>query len=101
MSLRIDTSLYPDAEAPHELCSMGDRIDFIARLCGAWDFGILPDLDVVAELRKPEWREAVRLCRLDTCATYHLLRRWQGLPEVPFLGSLPACVTRDPNLVYL
>lgn len=37
----IDGSLYPDREVPESLDILGDRIDFIARVCGAWDFGVL------------------------------------------------------------
>jgi len=31
----IDGSLYPDEPAPETLTALGDRIDFVARLCGA------------------------------------------------------------------
>jgi len=62
---------------------------------------LLPDVEVVKELRKPEWREAIDACRLLTSPTYHLLREWHGLPPVPFLGSLPATILEDPNLEYI
>ena len=35
----IDGSLYPDTEVPEDLPSVADRVDFLVRLCGAWDFG--------------------------------------------------------------
>lgn len=101
MALRIDGSLYPDEEPPDRLESEGDRIDFIARLCSAWDFGFLPEPATVAELRRPEWRSAVDATRLLTSPTYHLLREWHRLPEVEFLGSLPALVTGDPQLQFV
>ena len=41
--MTIDGSLYPDQEPPRELRALGDRIDYLHRLCAAWDFGILPD----------------------------------------------------------
>lgn len=97
----IDGTLYPDQEPPEALQTLEERIDFIARLCSAWDFGLLPDLEVVKELRKPEWREAIDACQLLTSPTYHLLREWQGLPPVPFLGSIPAYILEDPNLDYV
>jgi len=99
--IEIDGALYPDQEAPQALETLEERIDFVARLCSAWDFGLLPDVEVVKELRKPEWREAIDACRLLTSPTYHLLREWHGLPPVPFLGSLPATILEDPNLEYI
>ncbi len=98
---KIDGALYPDQEPPENLETLGDKIDFVARLCGAWDFGILPDIETVRELRRPEWREAIDACQLLTSPTYHLLRTWQGLPEAPFLGSVPAYIREDPNLEYV
>lgn len=75
----IDGTLYHDVDPPTELCNLADRIDFLARLCSAWDFGLLPREDTIAEVRRDEWREAVEECRLLTSPTYHLLREWHGL----------------------
>jgi hypothetical protein len=55
----IDGALYPDTDVATELHTLADRVDFLARLCAAWDFGLLPDAETVAEIRRPEWREAV------------------------------------------
>jgi len=55
----IDGSLYPDTEIPDDLPTLADQVDFLVRLCGAWDFGILPDWETVEEVRRPEWQEAV------------------------------------------
>ena len=38
----IDGTLYPDTEAPEKLRGLADWVDFVARLCAAWDFGFLP-----------------------------------------------------------
>lgn len=38
----IDGTLYPDTEPPEALETLAERVDFLARLCGAWDFSILP-----------------------------------------------------------
>lgn len=70
----IDGALSPDLDPPAALESLEDRVDFLARLCAAWDFGRLPDPQVVAEVRRPEWRAAVEACRLLTSPTYHLVR---------------------------
>lgn len=45
----LDESLYPDVDPPDALRSLADRIDFLARLCGAWDFGILPEAATVMD----------------------------------------------------
>jgi hypothetical protein len=97
----IDGSLYPDREVPGELRDLGDRVDFIARLCGAWDFGILPLEETVAEVRKESWREAVDSCRLLTSPAYHLLRSWHGLPRLPYLGEPLPYIRDDPHLGFV
>ncbi len=97
----LDGTLYPDVETPEELASLADRVDFVARLCGAWDFGILPYAETVAEMRRPEWRDAVDACRLLTSPPYHLLRRWHGLPELPYLGQRLAYIADDPSLEHV
>jgi len=97
----IDGALYPDREPPVTLHGLADRVDFLARLCAAWDFGLLPDPDVVAEIRRPDWREAVEACRLLTSPVYHLLRSWHGLPPLPYLGQRMAYICDDPNLAFV
>jgi hypothetical protein len=77
------------------------QIDFLVRLCGAWDFGILPHEATVREIRRPQWREAVDECELLTSPTYHLLRQWHGLPPLPYLGDRLAYIRDDPNLEYV
>jgi len=97
----LDGALYPDTAPPASLPALGDRVDFLVRLCGAWDFGVLPELATIDEIRKPEWREAVDMCRLLTSPTYHLLRTWHGLPALPYLGQRLAYIADDPNLEYV
>lgn len=97
----IDGTLYPDVEPPSELSNLADRIDFLARLCSAWDFGLLPRGDTIAEIRQAEWREAVDKCRLLTSPTYHLLRSWHGLERLHYLGQQLAYIRDDPNLKYV
>ena len=97
----IDGSLYPDTEPPTRLDTLAERVDFLARLCAAWDFGLLPEANVVVEIRRAEWREAVAACRLLTSPVYHLLRRWHHLPRLPYLGQQLAYVRDDPNLAHI
>ena len=97
----IDGALYPDVKVPTEVRTLADRVDFIARLCAAWDFGLLPGAETVAEIRRPAWREAVDATRLLTSPAYHLLREWHGLPRLPYLGQELAYIRDDPNLAYV
>ena len=97
----LDTSVSPDVDPPVALSSLSARVDFLARLCAAWDFGILPWPETVAEIKKPEWREAVDECRLLTSSAYHLLRQWHGLDVLPYLGQQLAYIRDDPNLAYI
>jgi hypothetical protein len=97
----IDGALYPETDPPETVISLEDRIDFLARLCAAWDFGVLPEQVTLAEIRRPEWRDAVDQCRLLTSPTYHLVRAWHGLPALPYLGQKLPYIAEDPNLEYV
>lgn len=97
----IDGSLYPEIDPPSEIESLGDQIDFLARLCAAWDFGVLPEPETLAEICEPTWYTAVDECQLLTSPAYHLLRTWHGLPLTPYLGQRLAYIAEDPNLAYV
>ncbi|MCL4869805.1 MAG: hypothetical protein KJ063_12630 [Anaerolineae bacterium] len=94
----IDGSLYPETEPPENLDTLAEQIDFLSRLCAAWDFGLLPDAATVKEIRQPAWREAVEQCRLLTSPVYHLLREWHRLDPLPYLGQEMAYIRDDPYL---
>lgn len=97
----LDGSLYPDTDAPDALETLADRVDFLARLCAAWDFGLLPREVTIAEIRKEEWKPAVESCRLLTSPAYHLVRRWHGLPPLAYLGQQIAAIRDDPYLAQV
>jgi hypothetical protein len=97
----LDGSLYPDVEVPEALGSLADRVDFLVRLCGAWDFGILPSHDTVAEIRRPDWRAAVDATQLLTSPSYHLVRSWHDLASLPYLGQQLAYIRDDPSLRFV
>ena len=97
----LDGSLYPDTDVPDALNTLSERVDFLARLCSAWDFGILPHLSTVSEIRKTDWKSAVDACRLLTSPAYHLLRRWHKLPPLAYLGGQIAVIRDDPWLTYV
>ena len=94
----LDGTLYPDVEVPDTLDTLSDRVDFLARLCSAWDFGLLPVKETITEIRRLDWCPAVDACRLLTSPSYHLLRRWHGLPTLPYLGQQIALIRDDPCL---
>lgn len=98
---RNEGSLYPDTEIPERIEDLPARVDFIARLCAAWDFGILPLPGTIEEIRKGDWREAVDRCRLLTSPSYHLVRKWHGLPGLPYLGVTPSYIRDDPSADYV
>ena len=97
----IDGALYPDTHPPSAISTLEEQLDFVARVCAAWDFGILPKQETVAEIRRPGWREAVDQCRLLTSPAYHLLRQWNNLPSLPYLGQELAYIRDDPNLIHI
>ena len=101
MQAWIDGALYPDEEIPAETSTLGEQVDFLARLCAAWDFGLRPRAATVTEIREPQWREAVERCRLLTSPAYHLLRSWHGLPRLPYLGQQLAYIRDDPELAHV
>lgn len=99
--LKIEGALYPERDPPESLQPLTDRVDFLARLCAAWDFGILPDTRVIREIVRKDWRKAVDACGLLTSPAYHLLREWHGLPPQLFLGQTDPEIVNDPNLAYV
>lgn len=94
----LDGTLYPDIQTPDRLATVADQVDFLARLCAAWDFGLLPGADTVVEIRRQEWLPAVEACRLLTSPAYHLLRRWHKLAPLPYLGQQVSLIRDDPCL---
>lgn len=97
----LDGSLYPDVEPPEKLETLSEKVDFIARLCAAWDFGLLPDTSTVVDIRKETWKTAVDSCRLLTSPAYHLLRRWHSLAPLQYLGQQLAYIRDDPCLAQV
>ena len=97
----LDGSLYPELKAPDSLETLADRVDFLARLCAAWDFGFLPEQETIVEIRQKHWTSVVDACRLLTSPTYHLVRRWHNLPPLPYLGQQIAFIRDDPCLEHV
>lgn len=78
---RIDYSVYPDLDENPEISTPEDRADYVARICGAWDFGVMPTpetFDLFAE-----WREIFDRFPIGTSPAYHALLAWYGWPAKP------------------
>lgn len=101
MASWIDGSLYPDRAVPEVIDSLAERVDFIVRLCGAWDFGVLPGRETITEIRRSGWTEAVDAARLLTSPSYHLVRLWHGLSPQVYLGQQLAYIRDDPSLNFV
>lgn len=97
----IDGALYPEMEPPEALETLADRVDFLTRLCGPWDFGILPYEETVNEVKRSEWRKAVDACQMLTSVAYQILRDWHDLPPVPYIGKEFDCINEDPFLEHI
>ena len=96
MRFPIDGALYPDQPVPDRLETMSDRIDFLARLFSAWDFGQLPDSATVSAIRQPDWQESVDATRLLTSPAYHLLTALARAPRGTFSRSAEPGHCRRP-----
>lgn len=97
----IDGSLYPDAPVPAELTTPADRVDFVVRVCGAWDFGLMPRRETLAELLQAAWRPAIEEANLLTSCAWHLLCDLHGLPPRRYLGPRFPEIERDPWLAWV
>ena len=96
----IDGSLYPDLDDPGPVETPGDRADYVARVCGAWDFGIIPSRDTLALLAG--WRDVLDEYPLAASPAYHALRemlhlpRVQGAPPPPSPGEIQDALEGRP-----
>ena len=97
----LDGTLYPDVDPPALPLTLAESVDFLARLCAAWDFGLLPAQDTIEEISRREWRPAVDQCRLLTSPAYHLLLQWHELKPLPYLGQQLGYIRDDPYLEYV
>lgn len=91
--MRIDHSVYPDLDAPPDaLETPGEKADYVHRICGAWDFGIVPDSDTFRLFRG--WRDVFDRYPLPTSPAYHAFRSWFGWPAVEKAKILDTCAER-------
>ena len=50
----IDGALHSDWDVPESPDLLADRVDFLVRVCGAWEYGIPPYEETVQEIKPPE-----------------------------------------------
>ena len=80
----IDHSLYPDTAAPDDLRDESVAADYVQRVCGAYDFGIVPSAAVLSTMRG--LRAVFDRFPLPASPAYHALRRlfdWPAVASVP------------------
>lgn len=95
MTLRLDGSVYPDKAAPTELLTLAAKADYVQRVCGAFDFGVVPEAYTLDLLES--WKEVFDAFPLKSSPAYHALRclfSWEAVEKLPYLGK-PTYVTLD------
>jgi hypothetical protein len=80
--MHIDATVYPDLdEPPDQLDTASDQADYIQRICGAWDFGIVPDQETFALFTT--WRDVFDAYPLLGSLAYHTFRSTFNWPPIP------------------
>lgn len=78
----LDHSVYPDLDRPpDELATLEARGDYLHRVCGSWDYGIVPEPQTLALLS--QWKDVFDAFPVRHSAAYHALRRLFGWDPVP------------------
>jgi len=81
-TLDLDLSVYPDLDAPPAtLVTAVERADYVARICGAWDFDIVPTQATFALFAT--WRDVFDQFPLLDSAAYAAFRTLLGWPRLP------------------
>ncbi len=77
----IDHSVYPDLDhPPDELRRAADRADYVARVCGAWDFDLVPTHETFSLFSG--WRDVFDRFPLPHSPAYAAFRTIFGWPEL-------------------
>ncbi len=79
--MKLDYSLFPDvSELADTLTTDGDQADYLARVCGAWDFGIVPMLETFQLFRS--WRSMFDRFPISGSPSYAAFRMLYGWPAI-------------------
>ena len=85
----IDGSVYPDLDEPLTvLTTPEEQADYVARICGAWDFGIMPEQETFQLFRG--WRAVFDRFPLMHSPAYAAFRDLFGWPPIPGMSVLRA-----------
>ena len=103
----FDSSVYPDIDPPTTLETVEQKADYLHRICAAFDFGVVPQAQTLAQLAS--WKDIFDRFPLTGSPGYHALRCLFGLPPVthtPWLGEptylkLDAIEERDDSCIDL
>ncbi|PSB29607.1 hypothetical protein [Chlorogloea sp. CCALA 695] len=75
--MNLDYSVYPDIEdLPQTLHSPEDKADYVARICHAWDFGIVPTLETFELFG--DWQEIFNEFVVPHSPAYAAFRDYYG-----------------------
>lgn len=77
---RIDYSVFPDREMPIAIETDGEKADYVARICAAWDFGLIPTRETIALFA--QWREIFDRYPIVTSPAFMAFRSWFGWPRI-------------------
>ena len=81
-SIRWHHSLYPDLDSPpDELKTAEERADYVQRVCGQWDYGLVPEPETFRLLSR--WKDVFDAFPLPHSAAYHAFRSGFGWEPVP------------------
>jgi hypothetical protein len=95
MSSNLDQSVYPDIEPPAELTRPEEKADYVQRVCGALDFGIVPEAETLELFSS--WKDIFDAFPLRALPAYHAFRAyfgWEPVGQLPYLGT-PSYVSLD------
>lgn len=94
----IDGSLYPEQPVPKRITALPEKVDFLVRVCAAWDFGLLPRTSTLSEILRDDWKSVIEEAQFLTSCAYHLLRELHHLEPLPYLGPQFPQILNDPFL---
>lgn len=76
----IDESVYPDVLPPDEFVTDEEVADYVARICGAWDFGMPPEVGTIELLAR--YKRIFDMYPLSHSVGYHAFRELYGLSPI-------------------
>jgi hypothetical protein len=85
----IDHSVYPDLDDPPDRLETAEqKADYLARVCGAWDFGFPPTIATLALMG--DWRDVFDRFPLRHSPSYAAFRSIFGWEPIPGASLLRA-----------